>query len=119
MIFERAMSLRALRERSRSRSARFGLRAAKEEKLKTDSSKRVAPQTEEEDGALPDDPASGRQRRDRPMPMDRTVAHLNVEHFHHLLERETDETKRKMILRLLAEEEAKLKAMAKPSAEED
>ena len=47
--------------------------------------------------------------------MDRTVAHLNVEHFHHLLEREKDETKRKMILRLLAEEEAKLKALTKPS----
>ena len=47
--------------------------------------------------------------------MDRTVAHLNVEHFHHLLEQEKDETKRKMILRLLGEEEAKLKAIAKPS----
>ena len=41
--------------------------------------------------------------------MDRTVAHLNVEHFRHLLERETDESKRQMILRLLAEEEAKLR----------
>jgi hypothetical protein len=26
--------------------------------------------------------------------VDRSVAHLNVEHFRHLLERETDETKR-------------------------
>ena len=31
------------------------------------------------------------------MPMDRTVAHLNVDHFHHLLEQEMDETTRKMI----------------------
>jgi hypothetical protein len=43
--------------------------------------------------------------------MDRTVAGLSAEHFRHLLERETDETKRQMILRLLAQEEAKLKAM--------
>jgi hypothetical protein len=39
------------------------------------------------------------------------IARLNIEHFKRLLERETDETKRKMILRLLAEEEAKLKAL--------
>jgi hypothetical protein len=43
--------------------------------------------------------------------MDRMVAHLNVEHFGHLLEQETEETKRQMILRLLAEEESKLRAM--------
>ena len=47
--------------------------------------------------------------------MDRTMARLNIEHFRHLLERETDEIKRKTILRLLAEEEAKLKALTKPS----
>ena len=40
--------------------------------------------------------------------MDRTVAHLNIEHYHKLLAQETDDTKRQMLLRLLAEEEAKL-----------
>jgi hypothetical protein len=43
--------------------------------------------------------------------MDRTVAGLNTEHFRHLLERETGEAKRQMILRLREEEEAKLAAM--------
>ena len=47
--------------------------------------------------------------------MDRTVANLNVQHFRHLLERETDETKRQMLVRLLAAEEAKLNALTKPS----
>ena len=45
----------------------------------------------------------------------RTVAHLNVEHFRHLLEGENDETKRQTLLRLLAEEEAQLKVPTKPS----
>jgi len=40
--------------------------------------------------------------------MDKTVAHYNVEHYRRLLAQETDETRRKMLLRLLAEEEAKL-----------
>ena len=40
--------------------------------------------------------------------MDRTVASLNIEHYKRLLESETDEQKRKVLLRLLAEEEAKL-----------
>ena len=40
--------------------------------------------------------------------MDRTVAHLNVEHYRRLLEKETDEARRQMLMRLLAEEEAKL-----------
>lgn len=40
--------------------------------------------------------------------MDRTVARLNIEHYRRLLETETDETKRLMIVRLLAEEDAKL-----------
>ncbi len=39
--------------------------------------------------------------------MDKTVADLNIEHFKKLLEAETDPIKREM-LRLLAEEEAKL-----------
>jgi hypothetical protein len=41
-------------------------------------------------------------------PVDRTVAHLNIEHYRRLLEQETDEAKRKTLLQLLAEEEAKL-----------
>ncbi|MGA7972533.1 MAG: hypothetical protein WCA36_06980 [Pseudolabrys sp.] len=40
--------------------------------------------------------------------MDRTVARLNVEHFRRLLAQETDETRRSILQRLLAEEEAKL-----------
>lgn len=40
--------------------------------------------------------------------MDRAVAHLNVEHFRRLLADETDGARRQTILRLLAEEEAKL-----------
>ena len=41
--------------------------------------------------------------------MDRTVARLNIEHYRRLLAREIDETSRQTILRLLAEEENKLK----------
>lgn len=40
--------------------------------------------------------------------MDKTVADLNIEHYKKLLATETDPVKRKMIQRLLAEEEAKL-----------
>ena len=40
--------------------------------------------------------------------MDRTVARLNIEHYRRLLARETDETRRQTIVRLLTEEEAKL-----------
>jgi hypothetical protein len=40
--------------------------------------------------------------------MDRTVAHLNIDHYRRLLEKETDEQRRQMLMRLLAEEEAKL-----------
>ena len=40
--------------------------------------------------------------------MDRTVARFNVRHFRRLLERETDEPRRQAIVRLLAQEEAKL-----------
>ena len=35
---------------------------------------------------------------------DRTVAHLNIEHYRKLLTQEMDETKRQTILRLLAED---------------
>ena len=40
--------------------------------------------------------------------MDRSVARLNIEHYKRLLERETDEARRRLLLRLLAEEEAKI-----------
>ena len=43
--------------------------------------------------------------------MDRTVARLNIEYLRKRLANESDETKRQMILRLLAEEEAKLAAL--------
>lgn len=36
------------------------------------------------------------------------MAHYNIEHYRRLLAKETDETRRQMLLRLLAEEEAKL-----------
>jgi hypothetical protein len=41
--------------------------------------------------------------------LEEMVAHLNVEHFRRRLQHEKDETKRQMIWRLLAEEEAKLR----------
>jgi hypothetical protein len=40
--------------------------------------------------------------------MDRSVARLNIEHFRRLLVKETDESRRRAILQLLAEEETKL-----------
>jgi hypothetical protein len=43
--------------------------------------------------------------------MDREIAQLNIAHFRRLLEIERDDVKRKMIARLLAEEEAKLAAL--------
>jgi len=49
--------------------------------------------------------------------MDRTVARLNIEHFRSLLAAEADDGKRQMILRLLAEEEAKLAALEDPPEE--
>ncbi len=45
--------------------------------------------------------------------MDRSIARLNIEHFRGLLAEETDEARRKTLLGLLAEEEAKL-AGARP-----
>ena len=44
-------------------------------------------------------------------PVPKTIAHLNVQHFRKLLAQETDDTKRRTLLRLLAEEEAKLAAL--------
>lgn len=49
--------------------------------------------------------------------MNKTVARLNIEHFRRLLALEKDEIKREAILRLLAEEEAKLEALTKPPRE--
>ena len=47
--------------------------------------------------------------------MDKTVARLNIEHHRKLLAIEADETKRHLIARLLAEEEAKLAGLENPS----
>jgi hypothetical protein len=41
-------------------------------------------------------------------PVDRTVAHMNVEHYRRLLAIETDEARRQTLQRLLAEEEDKI-----------
>jgi hypothetical protein len=41
--------------------------------------------------------------------VDRTVARMNVEHYRRLLAVETDEARRQTLLRLLAEEEAKIR----------
>jgi hypothetical protein len=46
--------------------------------------------------------------------LDRTVARLNVEHYRRLLAKETDEMRRQTLMRLLAEEEAKLADPAPP-----
>lgn len=40
--------------------------------------------------------------------MDRSVARLNIEHYKRLLATETDEQRRQIVMRLLAEEEAKI-----------
>lgn len=46
--------------------------------------------------------------------MDRSVAHLNIEHYKQLLARETGEARRQLLLRLLAEEEAKIANSSPP-----
>jgi hypothetical protein len=43
--------------------------------------------------------------------MDKAVARLNIEHYRKLLAKETDQTKRETLDRLLAEEEAKMAAL--------
>ena len=43
--------------------------------------------------------------------MDRFIARHNVEHFRNQLATETDDAKRRTLLRLLADEEAKLAAL--------
>ena len=45
--------------------------------------------------------------------MDKFVARQNIEHYRHKLATETDEKRRQMLLRLLADEEAKLAALEK------
>lgn len=44
--------------------------------------------------------------------MEKTVARLNIEHYRHLLTTETDDTKRQTLIRLLAEEETKLRMLS-------
>jgi hypothetical protein len=48
--------------------------------------------------------------------MDKTVAQLNIEHYRRLLAKESDEPRRQVLLRLLAEEEAKLADFALPES---
>jgi len=43
--------------------------------------------------------------------VDKFVARANIDHFRKQLAEETDEAKRRVLLRLLAEEEAKLAAL--------
>ena len=45
--------------------------------------------------------------------MDKSIAKLNIEHYKKMLACETDATKREIIARLLAEEEAKLAKIVK------
>jgi hypothetical protein len=52
--------------------------------------------------------AGTRRKNSEERALDRTVACLNIEHYRRLLGEETDETRRQVLLRLLAEQEAKL-----------
>ncbi len=45
--------------------------------------------------------------------MDKFVARLNIEHYRRKLAAETDESQRQILLRLLAEEQAKLATLEK------
>ena len=47
--------------------------------------------------------------------MDRTVARLNIEHYQRLLAEEVDEARRLVLLRLIAEEEAKVGKRGQPA----
>jgi hypothetical protein len=49
--------------------------------------------------------------------VDKTVARLNIEHFRRKLAEETDAGRRQTLLQLLAEEEAKLKALCHEAEE--
>jgi hypothetical protein len=46
------------------------------------------------------------------------VARLNIDHYRQQLATEADKTKRQMMLRLIAEEEAKLAALQDPPKEQ-
>lgn len=46
--------------------------------------------------------------------MDKNIARLNIAHYREKLKTEQDETKRQILLRLLAEEEAKLATLDNP-----
>ena len=48
--------------------------------------------------------------------MDKLVARLNIEHYRKVLATETDETRRETLIRLLADEEAKLAAIEQSPA---
>jgi hypothetical protein len=50
--------------------------------------------------------------------MNKDISRLNIEHFRKLLESETDEAKRSMVHRLLAEEEAKLDVLNRIAREQ-
>lgn len=60
--------------------------------------------------------ASQRQRERGIRSMQIYVARLNIEHFRQLIVAETDPKKLKILLRLLAEEEAKLARLLAPGA---
>lgn len=47
--------------------------------------------------------------------LDRTIARLNIERYKELLKKETEESKRQTIMRLLAEEETKLLSDPEPT----
>ena len=49
--------------------------------------------------------------------MERTVTNLNIEYFRQKLETEKDETKRRTLVQLLSEEQAKLAALIEKSAD--
>ena len=49
--------------------------------------------------------------------MERTVANLNIEYFRQKLETEKDETKRRTLVQLLSEEQAKLASLIEKSAD--
>ena len=49
--------------------------------------------------------------------MERTVANLNIEYFRQKLETEKDETKRRTLVQLLSEEQAKLAALIEKSVD--
>lgn len=58
-------------------------------------------------GARPRPQAAGKESG-----MEEAVARLNIEHYKQLLATEPDDAKRQTLMRLLAEEEAKLRALS-------